>query len=182
MHLSSQRLLIIGVLAEAAIWLVSYFLTDAISETFRLAARFSGRLSAFVFLFTFFQYVGAYRSPDKSFLRKYLALFAVLHVIHWGFLATNVYLNSVPLETHKLIGGGLAYLMVVLAPFRLLKLKTAWQLVYFYYVTFIMIMTYVARIKGEFQGVEPYWWHYTMLSVLITWTLVSGRMMYRARA
>ncbi|MEL6534543.1 MAG: hypothetical protein AAFQ98_03985 [Bacteroidota bacterium] len=181
MNLSTKQLLTLGVIAEIAIWVVSYFLTDSLNETFRLAARFSGRLSAVVFLFTFYTYAKAYRAAEKPQVQKLVTLFAVLHVIHWGFLATNVYLNDIPLETHKLIGGGLAYLMIVVAPFRLLRLKPALQLVYFYYVTLIMSMTYVARIKGEFLGVEPYWWHYTMLGTFVICAVLFGRLMYSAK-
>ena len=103
MHRSTKQLLLLGVLAEAAIWLVSYVITDSLHETFRLSARFSGRLSALVFLFTFFQYARSFRAPEQGSVQKYITLFAVLHAIHWGFLATNVYLNEIPLETHKLI-------------------------------------------------------------------------------
>jgi len=176
MKLSLRNLLFLGVSIEIIILLVSYLLHPEIEETFRYAARYSGRLSALVFLYTFYQYASSFPSPikDNIELRNFIRLFALLHVIHWGFLATNVYLNSVPLETVKVIGGALAYLMIVVAPFKLHQLKTPFQLTYFYYVGLVMILTYVARIKGDFEGAEPYWLHYLAISTLMVCCLVFG--------
>ncbi len=107
-------------------------------------------------------------------LRNWLLLFAVLHVIHFGFLATNVILNNIPIVPVKLTGGALAYLMIVLAPLVLHKLKLGWQLVYFYYVSLVMLITYVARAKGNFEGAEPFWFHYIMLGTFILCGVVFG--------
>lgn len=158
-----------GVAAEIAIFAISYAMAPSLEETVRYAARFSGRLSAFVFLFTFYQFARDYPQPVKENkgLRNWLTTFAVLHVIHWGFLASNVYLNNIPLEAVKIAGGALGYLMIVLAPFYLHKLKLKFQLPYFYYVSLVMILTYVARAKGDFEGAEPSWFHFTMLGLFI---------------
>lgn len=176
MKLSLRNLLLLGVSVELIILLVSYLLHPEIGETFRYAARYSGRLSAIVFLYAFYQYAVSFPTPvsDNIEVRNVIRLFALLHVIHFGYLATNVYLNSVPLEGVKLIGGALAYLMIVVAPFKLHHVKTPWQLTYFYYVGLVMILTYVARIKGDFEGAEPYWLHYLAISTLIVCCLVFG--------
>ena len=68
----------------------------------------------------------------------------------------------------KVIGGVLAYLMIVLAPLYLHKLKLSWQLVYFYYVSFVMLMTYVGRIQGDFEGAEPFWFHYFAIGIIFS--------------
>ncbi len=166
----------LGVLAEIAIFLSCYMLYPSMEETFRHAARYSGRLSAVIFLTAFYLFATSYPAgvEEGSLLRKTIILFAVLHVIHFGFLATNVYLNSVPLEPVKVAGGALAYLMIVFAPFRLHKVKFGFKLVYFYYVSLVMMLTYVARIKGDFEGAEPSWIHYTAISIFIICCIIFG--------
>ena len=183
MNLSLKNLLILGVLAEISIFFISYALNPTMGETFRHAARYSGRLSALVFLLTFYLYATSSPKPvrENTPLRNFLTLFAVLHVIHFGFLATNVYLNAIPLEPPKLAGGMLAYLMIVIAPFQLHKVKFPVQMVYFYYVSLVMVITYIARIKGDFVGAEPYWLHYAIMGTLILAALVFGAMIFRSR-
>ncbi|MEL6925472.1 MAG: hypothetical protein AAFO94_15595, partial [Bacteroidota bacterium] len=147
------------------------------------AARYSGRLSLFVFLYTFYLFARSYPAPvaDNQPLRNWIRLFAVLHLIHFGFLATSVYLNAVPLEAVKLAGGALAYLMIVLAPFKLHQLKFPFQLVYFYYVSIVMAMTYIARLKGDFEGAEPFWFHYVGLGLVLLAGGVFGSWIYQSR-
>lgn len=114
-------------------------------------------------------------------LRNSMFLFAALHLIHFGFLATNIYLNEIELVPVRLIGGILAYLMIVLAPFQLYRLRTPFQLVYFYYVSFVMIMTYVARAKGDFEGAAPNWFHFVALVVFLACATIFGIRMWKLR-
>ena len=93
----------------------------------------------------------------------------------------NVHLNNVPLETIKLIGGALAYGMIIAAPFILHKIRKPLQWVYFYYVSLVMILTYVARIKGDFEGADPFWLHYVMISILGICAMLFGGWMYKKR-
>ncbi|MEM9529003.1 MAG: hypothetical protein AAGA31_20500, partial [Bacteroidota bacterium] len=176
MNAHLRTLLLLGVGAEIIIFLFSYLFTLEMSDTFRYAARYSGRLSALVFLWTFYQYAISFSVPlaDNRPLRNWLTLFAVLHLIHFGFLVTNVYLNEIPLEGVKIAGGALAYLMIVLAPFGLHRLNVKFQLVYFYYVSLVMILTYVARAKGDFEGAEPSWFHYLAIIVFIGCCIFFG--------
>lgn len=178
-----QKLLLIGILAEIIIFLISYYIDSSLEITFRYAARYSGRLSAITFITVFYLFASSFPSPvlKNKLLRNGLILFAVLHVIHFCFLATNVYLNEIPLVPLKLTGGALAYLMIVAAPFFLHKLKPKFQLVYFYYVSIVMIMTYVARVKGDFQGAKPYWLHYAMIVVFVICCILFGIWMIKQR-
>ncbi len=162
MKYSFKKLLLLGVLAELLILLICYLLHPELEETFRYAARYSGRLSAVVFLVCFYQYAITFPIPiqESEGLRNIIRLFAILHIIHFGFLATNIYLNEIPLIPIKLVGGALAYLMIVIAPFQIHKVKKPIQLIYFYYVSLVMIITYIARFKGDFEGAEPHWIHY----------------------
>lgn len=168
MKLSLQKLLLFGVCIELLILLASYIIHPEIKYTFRYAARYSGRLSVLVFLCTFYFFSIRPNDIENNIpASNFIKLFAVLHIIHFAFLAMSVYLNIIPLEVIKVIGGAIAYFMIVIAPFMFHKVKFGYQLVYFYYVSLVMILTYVARIKGDFPGAEPFWFHYVMLSVLI---------------
>ncbi len=179
---SLRNLLLLGIIAEMLIFLSCYLMHPDLGEAFRHAARYSGRLSALVFIGTFYVFASSHPKPIKEnpWLVNLLSLFAVLHLIHFGFLATNVYLNDIPLVPVKLTGGALAYLMIVAAPFILSRLKLAFQLTYFYYVSIVMIITYVARIKGDFEGAEPFCFHYLAMGILIIGCLAFGAMIYRS--
>ena len=183
MKVSLRSLILLGVVLELAIFLISYLTQPSIEETFRYAARYSGRLSAIVFLGTFYLFVVAHPAPAEGNrpLRNFILLFAVLHGIHFGFLATNVLLNAIPLEAHKLAGGALAYIMILAAPFQFHKINFKLQLLYFYYVSFVMIMTYVARVKGDFQGAQPSLFHYVMMGILLLASVLFGWRIARAR-
>lgn len=176
MKSSLQKLLLLGILAEVIIFLISYYIDSSMEVIFRYAARYSGRLSAVTFLIVFYLFATSFPSSllKNKPLKNGLILFAVLHLIHFYFLATNVYLNEIPLVPVKLAGGALAYLMIVAAPFFLHKLKPKFQLVYFYYVSIVMIMTYVARVKGDFQGAKPFWLHYAMIVVFVICCILFG--------
>lgn len=180
---SLKQLLLFGVLAEILIFVMSYWLHPEIEDTFRHAARYSGRLSLFVFLYTFYLFASSRPEPIKEnqSLRNFIILFAILHLIHFGFLSMSVYLNSIPLETPKVIGGALAYLMIVAAPFKLHQVSFKLQLVYFYYVSLVMAMTIVARLKGELEGADPSWFHYFGLGLVILCAILYGVLMYRSK-
>lgn len=175
--------MLLGILAELAIFLSCYWIHPSYEETFRHAARYSGRLSLFVFLITFYRYAFGHPKPlkENTTLRNWLLLFAVVHVIHFGFLATNVILNDIPIVPVKLAGGALAYLMIVVAPLLLHRLKLKLQLVYFYYVSIVMIITYVSRVNGDFEGAEPFWFHYLALGILVFCCLFFGWKIWMAK-
>jgi hypothetical protein len=155
----------------------------SLEETFRYAARYSGRLSVFVFLIAFYLFAFRYPKPVKenTQLRNWLMLFAVVHVIHFGFLATNVILNDIPFVPVKLIGGALAYIMIVIAPLLFHKINLGLQLIYFYYVSVVMIVTYIARIKGDFEGAEPFWFHYLALETIIICSFLFGWKIWKVK-
>lgn len=182
MNISLKKMLLIGVTLELLLLIVSYLLHPSLEDTFRYAARYSGRLSLIVFLYTFYLFAMAHPKSIKENqqLRNYITLFAVLHLIHFGFLAMSVYLNAIPLETTKVIGGALAYLMIIIAPFKLYQIGFRFQLIYFYYVSLVMALTLVARIKGDFEGAEPFWLHYLGLGVIVLCGMLFGIRMYRS--
>ncbi|MDT0606834.1 hypothetical protein [Croceitalea rosinachiae] len=183
MNFSLKKLLLFGVMAEVIIFFFCHLTQPSLEETFRLSARYSGRLSFGVFLVAFYRFAFGHpkQIKENTKLHHWLILFAVVHVIHFGFLATNVILNEIPIVPLKLAGGALAYLMIVLAPLVLHKLKLGWQLVYFYYVSLVMAITYLARAKGDFEGAEPFWFHYLALGVLILASLFFGYKIFKTK-
>lgn len=181
MNYSLKKLLLVGISVELLIFAICYLMEPSTGETFRHAARYSGRVSLVIFLITFYLFATSFPEPvaDNKPLKNWLTLFAVLHVIHFGFLATNVFLNDIPIVPVKLTGGALAYTMIVAAPLLLHKVKTGGQLTYFYYVSIVMIVTYIARIKGDFVGADPFWFHYVAIASVGICCIIFGWMIYR---
>ena len=172
--------IILAIAIEIAIFIVAYILSGSMEETFRYSARYSGRLSFITFLIAFYKFAFGHPLPIKNnlFLKRCIAIFCIVHCIHFGFLAVNVVLNDIPIVPVKLTGGFIAYLMIIIAPFVLHKLKLAFQLTYFYYVSIVMIITYIVRAKGDFKGVEPFWFHYLALGILISSCVFLGWKVY----
>lgn len=173
--LSSKKYLFLGLLIELLIFGLAYLLTMDWGETFRWAARYSGRLSLLVFLLPFALYL---KKPSKerdiSALFDGLRVFAILHAIHFGFLAANVVWNSIPLVPVKLTGGALAYIMILALPFFQHKNQRQSRILdlYFFYVGVVMSVTYLSRIKGDFEGSQPSVLHYFALGTLVLFLMV----------
>jgi len=81
----------------------------------------------------------------------------------------NVNLNAVTLIPFKLAGGALASLMIFLYPlfFERIKHKKAIHAIYFLYVGFVMAMTCIARMNGDFEGAEPELFHKVRLAIVL---------------
>ncbi|MEM7574310.1 MAG: hypothetical protein AAF433_15500 [Bacteroidota bacterium] len=167
-----RKWLFIGVLAELSILAYCYFNYPEPEELFQHAARYSGRLSLFVFLFNCYYFATRYPfAQEQNYLRlkQLVGIFAILHLIHFGFLAANVYLNQVSLEAPKVAGGALAYLLIVVYPLvmRNRKQQLSLHLGYFFYVGIVMAVTILARLKGDFPGAEASPIHYLGISALV---------------
>ncbi|MFK8160946.1 MAG: hypothetical protein AB8H12_00650, partial [Lewinella sp.] len=82
-----KKWLLIGVALEIIIFGYSYFLFPGEpNDIFRHAARYSGRLSLFIYLFAFSYFALTFYSdePDlMSTLKKIVSIFCVLHFIHF---------------------------------------------------------------------------------------------------
>jgi len=58
--------------------------------------------------------------------------------------------------------------MIIIYPFLIKKIKNPiYHLIYFYYVGIVMLLTYVARLKGDFEGANPEIFHKVAFLVLI---------------
>ena len=167
--ISLKNLLIIGFFIELVIFIVSYVLSQDWGETFRLSARYSGRLSLVIYLICFYHFTFSYiKKKTEKKLKDSIIIFCFLHYIHFIFLALAVYLNDLPIIPIRLTGGFIAYLMILIYPFIISKIKKIiYHLVFFYYVGIVMAITILGRIRGTFEGAEPEFFHYLGLGSVI---------------
>ena len=170
----------LGIISQLILIVVLISLLTDINEIFRYAARFSGRFSVSLYLLGLLSFLKYYTKNQSIVLtRKVLGIFSLIHLIHFYFLATSIYLNSIPIIPYRLAGGFIAYLMIIIYPFYINKVKNnIFHFIYFYYVGLIMIMTYLARIKGEFKGAEPEIFHYLAITFLIITLIIFSYKIY----
>ena len=182
-NFSYRQLLFAGILFETIIFLIFFYSKQELADVFRYSARYSGRLSLIIYLYCFYKFYRTFLIKDNLRRVKDLVLiFGVLHVIHFGFLVLSVYLNDLPIIPVKVTGGALAYLMIIIYPFIIEKITNQiYHLIYFYYVGIVMLMTYVARINGEFVGAEPEIFHKIAFIFLILVFLKFGYPFYKQR-
>ena len=170
----------LGIISQLILILILMLLLTDVNEIFRYAARFSGRFSFSLYLLSLLSFLKYYTKNQSIVLtRKVLGIFSLIHLIHFYFLATSIYLNSIPIIPYRLAGGFIAYLMIIIYPFYINKVKNnIFHFIYFYYVGLIMIMTYLARIKGEFKGAEPEIFHYLAITFLIITLIIFSYKIY----
>jgi hypothetical protein len=83
-------------------------------------------------------------------------------------LSLAVYLNDLPIIPIRLTGGFIAYLMILIYPFIINKIKNlVYHLVYFYYVGIVMGITILGRVRGTFEGADPEFIHYVGLALIM---------------
>lgn len=178
------RLLPYGYCLEVFILIMSYL--ESYGDTtafFQVAARLSGRVSLLFFLI-YAIYTTVYPSVKEDIeLKVKTSLskdFAIIHVIHWMFLAVAVTLSGFEIVFIRVIGGALAYLMIILMPlvyekriltkYPLSKLENG----YIIYVWFIFFMTYLPRILGKVPTATG-----TLPSYIALMILTIGFMVWR---
>ena len=175
MKMKQSRLLFVGVTLEALLFLVLFFTHADCGDLFRLSARYTGRISFGLYIVMFYYFIFE-RSRKLPLVKTKVwgMVFCVLHLIHFGFLSASVYFNDLPIIPIKLAGGFLAYLAIVIYPFFIQGVSKLWiHVFYFYYVGFVMGMTFLSRIKGDFEGADPSWFHYFGLLVLALMFLIG---------
>jgi len=170
----------LGIISQLILILILMSLLTDVNEIFRYAARFSGRFSFSLYLISLLSFLKFYtKNHTIVFTKKVLGVFSLIHLIHFCFLATSIYLNSIPIILYRLAGGFIAYIMIIIYPFYIEKVKNKiLHFIYFYYVGLIMIMTYIARIRGKFKGAEPEMFHYLAITFLIITLIVFSYKIY----
>jgi hypothetical protein len=121
-------------------------------------ARLSGRVSLCLFTLLFIHETFKFYSPQYAFTHEIFTektiftAFAFHHFIHLIFLTTFLISAKAEIIVYRLIGGGLAYLLILLFPilyhWEPSFIKKPLKQIYLYYVWFIMFMTYLARVQG----------------------------------
>ncbi|MBT7739208.1 hypothetical protein OAP92_03865 [Flavobacteriaceae bacterium] len=164
-----KKLLIIGFLVEALIFVCCYLMTDNWGEIFRLSARYSGRLSLIIYLICFFHFTFSFiKKKSSEKLKNSLIVFCFLHYIHFIFLALSVYLNDLPIIPLKLTGGFIAYLMILIYPLMINMIKKMiYHFIFYYYVGIVFAATYLSRIQGNFEGANPETFHFIGLGSIV---------------
>ena len=177
-----KKIILIGVLIELFILLYFYFYFIDLSEVFRYSARYSGRLSLFVYLLCFYLFSLEYKQGIFNFTKKVTLVFAILHLIHFVYLSLSVFLNDLPIVPYKLLGGFIAYLFIIIYPLVIDKISNSiFHIIYFYYVGIVMAMTYIARIKGEFIGAPTELFHYVGLSLVLLSFIIYGYKLFKIK-
>ena len=175
-----KKIISLGVFAELLIFLIFFLSINDISETFRYSARYSGRLSLIVYLYCFYVFSKEFEGNKYNKTKKVVLLFSILHLIHFIYLAFSVWLNELPIIPYKLLGGFIAYILIIIYPFLIDKIKkTIYHIVYFYYVGIVMAVTYLARIKGEFVGAPTELFHYFGFSIVILIFILFGYKIFK---
>ncbi len=175
-----KKIISLGVFAELLIFLIFFLSINDISETFRYSARYSGRLSLIVYLYCFYVFSKEFEGNKYNKTKKVVLLFSVLHLIHFIYLAFSVWLNELPIIPYKLLGGFIAYVLIIIYPLLIDKIKkTIYHIIYFYYVGIVMAVTYLARIKGEFIGAPTELFHYFGFSIVILIFILFGYKIYK---
>ena len=175
-----KKIISFGVFVELLIFLIFFLSVDDISETFRYSARYSGRLSLIVYLYCFYVFSREFERNKYNKTKKVVLLFSVLHLIHFIYLAFSVWLNELPIIPYKLLGGFIAYVLIIIYPLLIDKIKkTIYHIVYFYYVGIVMAVTYLARIKGEFVGAPTELFHYFGFTIVILIFILFGYKIFK---
>jgi hypothetical protein len=172
LHRIAPVLLGIGLLLEVLVLGYSAWESQGDStKFFQAAARLSGRVSLLFFVLLVVQvtYAPNFDRNSLPFKVKFLLFrdFAIVHVIHWCLLAVAVYLSGFELVPVRLLGGAIAYGLVVGMPFLMARRNISdetlmrVQSAYLYWVALVFLLTYVTRLRGQVPtatGSMLSWW------------------------
>ena len=150
--------LMLGLLLLATAGAMGFLYDEGMVEAMRYAARYSGRISFLAFLMSMLVFTRWLAGRvDRTMVVHTAFLFAWLHLLHFGYLATNISMSAITPVPVKVAGGALAYGMILTHPLwvRRLRPRHGWHVVHYLYVGLVMMLTFVARLKGEFPGADP---------------------------
>jgi hypothetical protein len=147
-------------------------------EGLQAIARYSGRLSLFIFSIIFLLHHQPGNFLKRALSEKFFLVFAVAHGVHLAELLSYVYLSGTELIPYRVAGGVIAYSFIFVMPwlhewFREGKLTekryNQFSLLYLYYVWFIFVMTYVPRVMGTLPNAGG---SYSEFVVLLGWVFL----------
>ncbi len=169
---------------DLAVALAAFTGFDDTVQSWQAGARYTGRISLVIFTLMLVDNTWPQLRSARVLGERPFSLLAFHHAIHLGFLLTYLVLADRVPPIVRLLGGMLGYAMVFVMP----VLHTRWQrgalsarawrgsrVVYFSYLWFVMLMTYVARVFSSdlpFGGERS---HYLgLLSLVIALGVACG--------
>ncbi|HQQ97963.1 MAG TPA: hypothetical protein PLX35_11900 [Cyclobacteriaceae bacterium] len=177
----TSKAILLTIVLELLLIVAPIWLHGISTEALQLITRYSGRLSLLIFAFLFIghrqyeQVLQSLLSPD------YFLVFAIAHGIHLLELLSYVYLAGVELVPYRVAGGFIAYSLIFAMPWFQIRymsgsfstknfVRVSW--IYCYYVWLIFFMTYLGRLKGQFQNASPeveHWAGMILVVILFIW-------------
>lgn len=165
-------------------------------EGLQAVARYSGRLSLFVFSLIFLLHNRPAGLLTRLLSDKYFLIFAIAHGVHLVELLAFVYFSGAELIPYRLAGGMLAYALIFIMPWMHERFTQGQvterrykqlSLVYLYYVWFIFVMTYVPRVMGTLPNVGGSYgefvallgWVFFMLGIKVSQLFAKSRVIQR---
>lgn len=193
--MKSVFILSVGLWANVLIALWAGWGTSRAVDFWQVMTRLSGRVSLGIFVcIMVYETCLLTRRALPAFLQNtqlwhWTTGFALHHFWHLLCIAVYVQMSGVELVPIRLAGGTFAYLLVGVVPFlhyRHLELrwKRPVRFLYLYWVWFVMFMTYVARLKGDFPhaggAFQEYVAFMAVAVVLLLWHF--SQFLWRGRA
>jgi hypothetical protein len=170
--------LLLVVVAEMVVIILGVLSYGWTIQGLQAATRFSGRLSLFIFSFIFLLHPQQKQKLINIMSDKFLLAFALAHGIHLIELLSYAYLSQIPLVPVRVAGGFIAYVLIFIMPWiyerNQLSEKNSKMLMLFYqfYIWFVIFMTYVVRLKGDFPNAGGTHTEYVVLFAVVCVLLV----------
>jgi hypothetical protein len=183
-------LLSIGIWANMLIISYSWYNYPTEILYWQALARLSGRISLILFAVLFINESLKLFWPNRASQSPLLAekiifpAFAFHHLVHFYFLATYMLKSGAEIVVYRLLGGALAYFLIVIVAFlwvwRPKWVKKPLLILYLYYVWFVMFMTYLARLQGKFANAGGAMQDYIFFASIV-FILLLGNLILLAR-
>lgn len=159
--MNSKRALFLVLVAEATIIPLAIINHGQTIEALQAVARYSGRLSLFIFSLIFLFQRDERINVRLLLSEKYYLMFALAHGIHLAELLSYVYFSGNMFNPVRASGGALAYAFIFLMPWLEIQNKNhkisaitfgRIELLYLFYIWLIFFLTYLPRVQGKLPG------------------------------
>jgi hypothetical protein len=115
---------------------------------------------------------------QKTTITQWTTGFALHHYFH--LLCIFLYIQSADIQLIpvRLAGGALAYLLIAVLPMLYAKdVQARWKrplrFLYLYWVWFVLLMTYVARLRGDFPNAGGEQMEYIVFTAILICALAT---------
>ncbi|TAF67276.1 MAG: hypothetical protein EAZ55_02860 [Cytophagales bacterium] len=180
MNLTLYLLRTVGLWSNIIIAVYAWQVAPNETVFWQILTRLSGRVSLLIFIGIWWhetQVLKAKPIPSffgKTTIKDWSMSLAINHFLHLLFIAIYVKSSGIELIPIRLLGGALAYVWIGLMPFVYAYRTTIPKILrmgYLYYVWFVMFMTYIPRIRGNFPeaggNMAEYLFFFSVLIVIL---------------